>query len=86
VFGQEGTIHYCFLLVGVGVEVTSHMLHPVEDVPSVTFLCSFEKKVFHEMRHPLFVVGFIASTGIDGKATIGHGRCVRSMDKTDSVG
>jgi hypothetical protein len=85
-FHEERTIYHRLFLVGVSVEVASHMFHPVEDVPSVTFLCSFEKKVFHEMRHPLFVVGFIASTGIDGKATIGHGRCVRSMDKTDSVG
>jgi hypothetical protein len=56
------------------------MLHPVEDVPGMSFLGSLEQEVFHEVRHALFLFGFIAGAGIDGKATISYCRLVGSMD------
>ena len=85
-FGQKSTVYDRFFLIGIGIEITAYIFHSVDDVPGMSFLSTFKNKVFHKVRHSLFVFGFISCSGIDGKATIGHCRLVGSINDTDSVG
>ena len=86
VFGQESRIDDGLFLVGVGIEVTAHILHAVQYVPCLALARTLENEVFYEMSHALFVLQFVARTGIDGKATIGHFRGRRLVDNAQAVG
>lgn len=48
-FLQDGGIIYRALLVGVGVEVASHALQAVEDMPSLASLGALEGDVLAEV-------------------------------------
>ena len=69
---HEGSIHHRFLLVRVSIQVATHSLHPVNDVPRPAPLRTLEHHVFAEMRHPLLANLLVTSASIDADATIRH--------------
>ena len=85
-FGKESTVYDRFFLVGIGIEVAAYMLHSVQNMPSMSFLSTLEKQVFHEVCHSLFVLGFVSGSSIYGKATLGYCRLVRCVDNTQAIG
>lgn len=70
--GQESRVNHRLFLVGVGVKVSAHILHTVQDMPCLTLGGTFKYKVLHKMRHTLLVFKLIARTRIYSKTTISH--------------
>ena len=48
-FGQESGIDYCLFLIGVSIQITAYILHPVEDMPGFPFLRPFKNEMLHEV-------------------------------------
>ena len=69
---HEGSIHHRFLLVRVSIQVATHSLHPVNDVPRLPLLRSLKHHVFAEMRHPLFAHLLVTCANINADAAIRH--------------
>ena len=84
--GQESRVNHRFFLVGVGVEVTAHILHAVQDVPCLALGGTFEYEVLHKMRHTLLVFKLVARTRIYGKTTISHFGGRGFMNDAQAVG
>ena len=85
VLGKEGGVNYRLLLIGIGVEVAAHILHPVQDVPRLALGSPLEDEVLHKVSHTLFVFQFVARTGVYGKATISHLGRRRFVDDAQPV-
>ena len=68
----EGAVVDRLLLARIGIQVTSHTLHPVYDVPSLAPLGSFEGQVFCEMGDSRFLILLISRTAIHGNSAVHH--------------
>ena len=83
--GERAVDHRLFL-VGIGIEVSAHVLHTVQDVPGLALAGAFEEKVLHKVCHARLVLAFVACAGIDGKTAIGHPRGQGLVDDAQPVG
>ena len=76
---QECRVHHRLLLIGIGIEVATHILHAVQDVPGTALCRTLEEHMLHEMSETCLVGLLLARTCIDGVATVGYlggRRCV----------
>ena len=71
-FFQESGIDDSFFLICVGIQVTTYILHPVEDMPGFPLLRSLKNQMFYKMGHSLLILRFITSSGINRKTTISY--------------
>ena len=58
------------LLRGIGIQLPSHILHPVQDMPRLTFFRSFEYHVFDKMSQAELVRLLIPCPDIHGKPAV----------------
>ena len=72
IFLQKSRVHHGLLLIGVGIKVTAHVLHTIEDVPGAAFGSAFKEHVLYEVSETSLVGQLVASTSIDGIAAISH--------------
>ena len=84
-FLQDGGIIYRALLVGVGVEVASHALQAVEDMPSLASLGALEGDVLAEVSQSLFARLLVPSASVDLIAAIYHLAVGRQVDDAESI-
>ena len=82
---HESGIHHRLLLVRVGIQVATHRLHPVDDVPRPALLRTLEHHVFAEMRHPLLANLLITGASVDADATIRHIRWRRYLNQSQTI-
>ena len=69
VLSKECRINNRLFLIGVSVQIATHILHAVQNMPRLAFLGTLKNKMFHKMRHALFILQFITGSGINCKAT-----------------
>lgn len=64
VLSKECRINHRLFLIGVSVQIATHILHAVQNMPRLAFFGTLKNKMFHKMRHTLFIFKFIARSGI----------------------
>lgn len=84
-FFQKGAVDHGLFLVGISVQIASHILHPVQDMPGFAFVCSLENEVFHKMGHTLLVRQLVACAGINGITAVSYIRRAGGMNDAKSV-
>src|SRR5690606_18121619 len=65
---QEGGIDNCFFFCGISIQLGANTVHTVENMKSFTPFCTFKETMLNKMSQTLFIVKFIARSGIYGKA------------------
>ena len=86
VFFQESRIVNGFLFARIGVQVSSHAFHAVQDMPRAASVRPFESQVLAKMCQSVFVRQFVTRAGIDGDAAIYHVRGRRCTDDAHAAG
>ncbi|OAV70816.1 hypothetical protein Barb7_03233 [Bacteroidales bacterium Barb7] len=84
-FLHEDGIDEGFFFGGVGIQFPAHVLHAVEDMPSLAAGGTFEKQMFREVRETELILRFIPRPRIDGKAAVGNRRIRRQMNYAKPV-
>ena len=74
IFLQEGRVDHRLLFIGKGIEVSSHVLHTIKDVPSTTFGGTLEEHVLYKMGKSCLMRSLVTCTHIDGIPAIDHRR------------
>jgi hypothetical protein len=75
-----------FLLGGKGVELSSDILHPAQDVVGIAFLSAFEEDVFYKMGIAPLRRRLIPGAGIHEQRAMGDRRGSLLMNDPDAVG
>ena len=83
---QEGRVDDRLLLVGIGIEVATDILHAVEYVPSATLCGALEEHVLDEVGQTSLVGLLVARAAIDGIATIDHRSGRRVVYDAQTIG
>jgi len=86
VLSKESRIDNRLFFIGVSIQVTTYILHTIENMPGFPLLCTFKNKMFHKVRHALFILKLITGSGINSKTTISYIGIGRLMDNTQTVG
>ena len=82
-FFQESGIDDSFFLICVGIQVTTYILHPVEDMPGFTLLRSFKNQVFYKMGHSLLILCLIARSSLQYRLIIRRRRPAYTTSSVD---
>ena len=86
VLGQKCRIDHSFLFIGIRIQIATHILHAVQDMPSLPFPGTFKNKMLYKVSHSLFIFGLITGSGIYGKSAISHLRRRGFMNNAKSIG
>ena len=82
VFFHKDGIDECFFLCRIGVQLSSHILHPVQDMPGLPLFRPFEYHVLHKVSQSEFMRLLIPRSRIHGKTAIRHRRSRGKMHDT----
>ena len=69
---EDGGVINRALLVGVGVQVASHALQTVENVPRLAALCALESNVLTEVGKSFFARLLVSGAGVNLVTAIHH--------------
>jgi len=83
---QYGSVISGIFFVGISVEIASHTLQAVDDIPCFSVLGTFESDVLAEVSEPFFTLCFIARSNADLVSAIYYGRGRRPVNDTKPVG
>ena len=82
---HKNRIDESLLLCGIGVQLPSHILHPIQDMPGLTLFRPLEYHVFDKVSQAKFIHFLIPCPGIHGKPALRHRGCRRKMYDTQTV-
>ncbi len=85
---RKGGINHCIFLGGEGVQLATHGLHTIDNMPRTTAMCTLENGMLHKMRQSALAGCkiLVTAAGIDRKTAIPHDAAFKvQMDYAQAV-